>query len=152
MLKKRLYVHKLCKFNARILLSLFLTLSFTTIAIAQQCMANCRGDTSIGGPCYAGIGGPAYAGIGGGAYAGIGGPCYEGLGGGANKDIGGGAYAGPGGPADTSPAGGAYAGPGGGCYAGIGGPCYTGIGDEVTLHLPGSKSRVFQIVEIKKGD
>ena len=68
MLKERLYVQKLCKFNARILLSLFLTLSFTTIAIAQQCMANCKGDTSIGGPCYAGIGGPAYAGIGGGAY------------------------------------------------------------------------------------
>ena len=79
------------------LLLLLIGIIFFRVSFAQQCMANCRGDTRPGGPCYAGPGGPAYSGPGGGAYAGPGGPCYAGPGGSCYPGPGGGAYSGPGG-------------------------------------------------------
>lgn len=93
-----------------------LTLLFVSISVSSAFAitinpCNCKGDTSIGGACYAGVGGPAYAGPGGPAYAGPGGPCYNK----AKKKA-----------KATAPGGYAYAGPGGPCYAGPGGPCYQG--------------------------
>ena len=83
---------------------------------SNQALAECKGYSGPGGPCYTGPGGGLYTGPGGGAYTGPGGGAYTGPGGGAYTGPGGGVYAGPGGGAYTGPGGGAYTGPGGGAY------------------------------------
>ena len=78
----------------------------TAFFFSNQALAECKGYSGPGGPCYTGPGGGLYTGPGGGAYTGPGGGAYTGPGGGA--------YTGPGGGAYTGPGGGAYTGPGGG--------------------------------------
>jgi hypothetical protein len=88
---------------------------------AEIAVAQCRGYSGPGGPCYVGPGG--------GLYSGPGGGLYSGSGGGLNSGPGGGLYTGPGGGMYSGPGGGLYAGLGGGLYSGPGGGIYTGPPD-----------------------
>lgn len=58
-------------------------IALTLILLIQSAsaLADCKGYSGPGGPCYTGPGGGLYTGPGGGAYTGPGGGCYNGPGG-----------------------------------------------------------------------